>query len=373
MSNFDFIKESSKTGNLYDFCEKAESFVFSYPEISATEARKANELCIKMVFETATGVIPDGLSTFDMLETHEFKSYFSDSDLVDYMHRVRRIGNKAAHGEKVSEQEAIEALEKLHRIVGEICYILYIIDDFPNFDISKAGKNDHTDFDLEESIVINTEYLEHLRLMKKYSMVALRKPRSFINVHVEPKKKEGRVDSAANNRLACEAIYNFLVERLPKCEVLPDLSGQKIKIVCGTSMKTIAVKSGCSVLGKRAPDGSLSILPGIDLILYTPCITDSDIINQYRVFTANEFYTLWEKLGLIRLKVSNSVSRLLKDCTMESSEKQIDQYADTVSVQSFTNSGKKKVLVAAAMNSYPTLANDGIQIIELMLASKGHA
>jgi len=367
MSNFDFIKGNSKVGNLYDFCEKAESFAFTYPEISATEARKANELCIKMIFETATGQISDGLSTFEMLDTPSFISYFTGTDIIDCMHRIRKVGNKAAHGEIVSEHEALDALEKLHKVVGETSYLLYIIDDYPKYDISKVS---HVPAEVcypEEDITINTEYLEHLRLMKKFSELVPRKPKSYIDVHVETKGNANKVDSAANNRLAFETIYNYLKDHFPGYELFPDFSAQKINIVYAGKMKTIAVKSGCSVLGKRLPDGQTSILPGVDIILYSPSVENSDIISQFRIFNCEAFYHMWDELGLVRLKVSNQVSKLIKDQSRDLVVKQKDQFADTISVQSFTNSAKKKKLVLNTVKTYPTLAHEGLMLLQKLI------
>ena len=371
MSNFDYIKGNPKTGNLYDFCVNAESFASTYPEISVTEARKANELCIRMVFETATGLSPDGLSTFEMLDTPEYVSYFAGTDLVDCMHQVRKVGNKAAHGEVITTQQALDVIEKLHRIVGEICYLLYIVDDYPAFDTAKLSQSDVSNYQKDEEIIINSEYLDHLRLMKKFSTSAIRKPKKYENIHIESKKADVKIDSAANNRLAFEKIYSFLSAHLPNYELLPDYSGQKIKIIHASKMKTVAIKSGCSVLGKRTTDGTTSILPGVDLILYTPCVEDADIIHQFHVFSCEEFYALWEKLGLIRLKVSSAVNKLLKEAPKSSTQKQIEQYADTISIQSFTNSGRKKVLVVSAMNSYPLLGDEGINRIELLFENDG--
>ena len=48
--NFDFLKPFSDLRKLYEYCEEAEEFALSKPNISATSARKAMEFIVKMIY-----------------------------------------------------------------------------------------------------------------------------------------------------------------------------------------------------------------------------------------------------------------------------------------------------------------------------------
>ena len=76
---------------------------------------------------------------------------------------------------------------------------------------------------------------------------------------------------------------------------------------------------------------------------------------------------MWDELGLVRLKVSNQVSKLIKDQSRDLVVKQKDQFADTISVQSFTNSAKKKKLVLNTVKTYPTLAHEGLMLLQKLI------
>ena len=120
--NFDFLNDAAFANfkdNLVSFCQKAEQYVFSDPEASVTNARKANEFIVKLCYSAIVnpGVDIKSKSTFDMLKDPDFQQKFKDAILIGQFHYIRRFGNHAAHGEKVSEQEAIATLGVLFQVV----------------------------------------------------------------------------------------------------------------------------------------------------------------------------------------------------------------------------------------------------------------
>ena len=121
--NFDFLNDSvfaKFKDNLVSFCQKAEQYVFSDPEASVTNARKANEFIVKVCYTIFVKPETDvkGMHTFDMLKDSDFQQKFKDAILMGQFHYIRRFGNHAAHGEKISEQESIATFGVLFQVVG---------------------------------------------------------------------------------------------------------------------------------------------------------------------------------------------------------------------------------------------------------------
>lgn len=74
--NFDFLKPYSKLKKLYKFCNEADEFVLSRPNISVTSARKRIEFIVKMIFASITGEY--ALSVFEMVTNSCFINYIND-------------------------------------------------------------------------------------------------------------------------------------------------------------------------------------------------------------------------------------------------------------------------------------------------------
>lgn len=131
--NFDFIKEFPDFIPLYQLCDKAENYVFADATISMTFSRKALEYCVKFIYGTALEKEPCGASMFDMMEDPDFKNYVGDSGVLNEMHYIRKMGNSAVHENNGKPDEAIDVLEALLYVVGELFITLRLLKDYPVF------------------------------------------------------------------------------------------------------------------------------------------------------------------------------------------------------------------------------------------------
>ncbi len=131
--NFDFLKPFSDLRKLYEYCEEAEEFALSKPNISATSARKAMEFIVKMIY--ASVVREDyGFTVFEMVTDARFVGYVDDSTLINSIHFIRKMGNVAVHDGGLNKDDAMKILEELHFLVGEFCILLGLIEDYPEFE-----------------------------------------------------------------------------------------------------------------------------------------------------------------------------------------------------------------------------------------------
>ena len=99
---------------------------------------------------------------------------------------------------------------------------------------------------------------------------------------------------------------------------------------------------GCSNLGSRTPDGQWLILQGIDYILYVPDIDPArPVVEQFRLFTREQFLQMWKDLKLVRVKISTQAHKRIRELLGDDVEFEAEKYADVMAVQSFKNSRKK--------------------------------
>jgi len=119
MSNFDYL-EQLKLTQLHGFCVKAEQFQASYPEVSVTYARRALEYLVKALYVMRKITLPARPSLYGLVEGEEFKEFISDNRTMMAIHYVRQIGNRGAHGEKISVRESYLCLTKIYNIVAAV-------------------------------------------------------------------------------------------------------------------------------------------------------------------------------------------------------------------------------------------------------------
>lgn len=146
MSNFDFLKEFSQLKKLYEYCEEAEDFVLSKPNISATSSRKAMEYMVKLIYVSLVGY-DDGSTVFEMLTDARFTDYVDDETLMSSFHFIRKMGNVAVHEGDLHSDDALYVLEELHFLVGEMAILLGLVTDYPEF--IKPEEKAHTKTEVE--------------------------------------------------------------------------------------------------------------------------------------------------------------------------------------------------------------------------------
>ena len=131
--NFDYMKNAPDFAQLYTYCCEAEEFALSKPNISVTSARKAMEYVVKLLYGAAIDSI-QGKTVFEMATDYRFIQYVNDQILLNSLHYIRKMGNVAVHEGALSVDEALKVLEELHFLVGEICILMQVAPDYPEFE-----------------------------------------------------------------------------------------------------------------------------------------------------------------------------------------------------------------------------------------------
>lgn len=144
--NFSFIENLSEFKTLYNYCKDAEDLVYTKPNLSGISCRNVLEYVLKLIYKLALPNISGVSTSYDMIVQQEFVDYIDDSNFIDCLHYVRKMGNAAAHGDTFDATSSLDTLEYTQYIVGYSLQLLGIIDDFPEFekpieDSSKPIKN----------------------------------------------------------------------------------------------------------------------------------------------------------------------------------------------------------------------------------------
>ena len=115
MSNFDFIKAGFP--QLYEDAIEAEKVVFVSPTSTAVLCRSTFENGVNWLYEHNAKLIRPLRSDLHAL-IHEpaFTGLFNDA-LFREFNLIRKTGNIAAHGTKISEQDALACLKYLFRFL----------------------------------------------------------------------------------------------------------------------------------------------------------------------------------------------------------------------------------------------------------------
>ena len=172
-------------------------------------------------------------------------------------------------------------------------------------------------------------------------------------------------DSGANSKAALNLVAQFLHKQKPNWTVLVSAIKGTIAVTLPSGKSIIiTVKSGCPSLGKRV-NGVLEILPGVSYVLYAPNFSpNQSFAEQLYVFFQGCLPCNVEKARIDSDKVSKATSMRLRKELHPDTIISTEIYADMISVQSFSNSGKKTKLLAAELENVPLLIKDGLSIIE---------
>ncbi|AUD62130.1 hypothetical protein BK010_00390 [Tenericutes bacterium MO-XQ] len=150
--NFEYLSKTQELSELNLFCKDAEEFVLSRPDLSASQARKALEFLVKLVYQLRNAYVPQRSSLFELVSSEDFTSFINSPAMLSSLHYIRKVGNIAIHNEEVSQKEALFALKQLHTFTGELLIKLEFIESYPQFDealLVKTKKDMHHQKDVE--------------------------------------------------------------------------------------------------------------------------------------------------------------------------------------------------------------------------------
>ena len=134
MRNFDYLKNIPGLESVYRYCSLAEEFQVVYPEISASQARRALESIVQGIYESKGIKIPERASLMELVDGEPFRDFIANDRIMMAVHYVRKIGNNGSHNSQVSKRESFFALLNIYNIVGTILLKLGIVDEVKPFD-----------------------------------------------------------------------------------------------------------------------------------------------------------------------------------------------------------------------------------------------
>lgn len=107
-SNFLFLH--SDWPDIYRSAEKAERLCFAEPSLSAMQSRISLELAVHWMFENDPGLrMPFDTSLASLMNDWDFSNRLSEK-IRESLHLVRKIGNFAAHGREIAQNQAKQSL-----------------------------------------------------------------------------------------------------------------------------------------------------------------------------------------------------------------------------------------------------------------------
>lgn len=129
MKNFDFIQLLAQHipsfSQLHAYCDKAEIFQSSFPEESATNARKALEWLVKNHLTMASVTLEKHETLNDMLKRPEIDAFIDyDWEFERDIRTVKKIGNYASHtgAQEIKKNDAFICLRSLYYVVSGFLY-----------------------------------------------------------------------------------------------------------------------------------------------------------------------------------------------------------------------------------------------------------
>ena len=135
MKNFDYIKDLG-IDTIYRFCDNAEEFQYTNPDISAVNARRALESMVRSIYSMKNIQVPDRTSLFELVDGEPFKEFINNDDVMRAIHYIRKVGNNGAHAGNVSRKESFFALLNLYNVIAAILLKFGIIQTVKPFDKS---------------------------------------------------------------------------------------------------------------------------------------------------------------------------------------------------------------------------------------------
>ena len=133
--NFEFIKDVDTLGRVYSTCKRAEELAILYPNESLNASRNSGEMLAGLCYVIAHSEEAMNLSFYNMLKDPAVERYLRNPQLISAFHKVRTGGNSGSHiiEKEQSSKEAINVLENLHYVVGEVAKRLGAISRYPSF------------------------------------------------------------------------------------------------------------------------------------------------------------------------------------------------------------------------------------------------
>lgn len=132
--NFDYLKEQPLFTTLYNRCDQAEMFCKIDPDKSAMSCRRALEWIVDLIYRVQHWEVTPRMSLFEKVQDQRFVSFINSRDLMQKLHFVRSVGNRAAHQSGVSKRDSEYAVLDIYYFIGDVLMLLGFIEGYPKFD-----------------------------------------------------------------------------------------------------------------------------------------------------------------------------------------------------------------------------------------------
>lgn len=141
MKNFDFIKKLAEIipdfAQRHEYCDKAEIFQSTFPEESASNARKALEWLVKNHLSMANVTLDPYETLSQMIKRPQIDAFINDDwNFEQHMRTVKKIGNYASHigSQPVRKNDAFVCLRALYYVVSGFLFRWQAIKEITAFD-----------------------------------------------------------------------------------------------------------------------------------------------------------------------------------------------------------------------------------------------
>lgn len=142
MLNFDYLKEIPELTELHEFCDLCERRQYCEPDSAAINARKALEWLVKAIYTMKGISLGERTSLFELTTSDVFVDFIGDEKLIRAAHWIRKVGNNAAHNNKVTRGDAFFSTLNLYNFVGGVLLKLRVLNTLAPFDRSLLPTSD---------------------------------------------------------------------------------------------------------------------------------------------------------------------------------------------------------------------------------------
>lgn len=134
MHSYNFQPLEARWPQLYEYARLAESYVHTDPHTAVIKLRCFAESLVGFLYRELRLPREPSYGFFEMLNSQEFQDVV-DSPVIQKLHAIRMVGNKAAHAKPVKAKDAVTLIKDAY-LVGQWLFKAYggdSVQDYPPF------------------------------------------------------------------------------------------------------------------------------------------------------------------------------------------------------------------------------------------------
>lgn len=141
MANFDYLRDFKQLHDLYTFCKSAELSIESDKDACAVHCRRGLEWLVKAIYKLKHVEVEERTNLVTLMYGQPFVEFIQDERLLMAAHYIRKVGNIAAHAEKIRGGAAFFCLLNLYNLVGGTLLKLGLLESLKPFDKNLIPKS----------------------------------------------------------------------------------------------------------------------------------------------------------------------------------------------------------------------------------------